>query len=309
VILAVVAGDGFATVSFAAGAAQGSAIKEFKVQAIASGTVVRTVSGIPASQTSAEVDGLDNGTSYKFKVLAVNKLGLSSDPSTPSTAVVPKPPAPSVVGSTPAGGADSVGVDDSLTVTFDKSVSSADFAGATTLRNNVSSSVLAASVSYDDATRTLTVDPAARLAEGTSYTLTLSGAGANGIRDSFGTPLPTTAITFTTVPDRTAPTVTSVSPLRGATGVKVKTNVVVRFSERMTGISTLTAVLVNRKTGRTVKTFVTVNTAGTRLTIDPRVDLARNTGYRLTLTGGASAIRDAAGNPLVTLTTRFRTRP
>ncbi len=312
VIVAVVAGDRTATVNFTAGASQGAPVQEFKVQAIANGSVVRTVAGISPAATSARVDGLDNGTSYRFKVLAVNKLGLASEPSAPSPVVVPAtvvPPGPSVVGSTPASGATVFGIAGNLTVTFDKSVTSPDFTAATTLRNNATQTSLGTVVTYDDASRTLTINPNADLTPGTSYTLTVSGDGPNGIRDTFGTPLPTTAISFTATPDGTAPTVTTVSPLGGAKGVGPKANVVARFSERVQGVSTVTAVLTNRKTGVAVRTVVSVNSAGTRVTLNPRAKLVRNTVYALTLKGGSTAIRDLAGNSLATFTTHFRTRP
>jgi manganese oxidase len=57
----------------------GSAITEYRVQVYTgSGKLVKTVSGIPASATSTVVNsGLTNGSSYKFKVLAVNAVGAS----------------------------------------------------------------------------------------------------------------------------------------------------------------------------------------------------------------------------------------
>jgi hypothetical protein len=58
-----------------------------------------------------------------------------------------------------------------------------------------------------------------------------------------------------------------------------------------------------------VRKVLVVNAAGTRVTLNPNANLARNTTYRLTLSGGGSGIRDMAGNALVTLTTHFRTRP
>jgi len=304
-----VAGDASATVGFTAGAARGAPLEEFKIQVIAGGAVVRTVQGISPGATSAAVGGLVNGTSYTFKVIAKNQLGLSSEPSAASNAVVPVGPAPLVVASTPGNGAATFAVGGNLTVTFDKSVTSSDFAAATTLRNNAALSNVAKAVSYDDATRTLTIDPTADLAPGTSYTLTLSGAGASGIRDLSGNPLATTAITFTSTPDLLAPTVTTVSPANGATGVSRTANVVVNFSERVQGITGTSVVLTNQRTGATVPKALVVNAAGTRVTLNPNVTLARNTTFRLTLTGGATRIRDMAGNALVTISTQFRTRP
>jgi len=306
---AAVAGDSSATVNFTAGAAQGAPLAEFKIQVIAGGSVVRTVNGIAPGSTSAAVGGLDNGTSYSFKVIAKNQIGLSSDPSAASNAVVPRGPGPSIVASTPSGGASTFAVSGNLTVTFDKSVTSSDFGAATTLRNNATLSNVAKAVTYNDATRTLTVNPSADLTPGTSYTLTISGAGASGIRDLSGNTLTTTAITFTSTPDLLAPTITTVAPFNGATGVNRTANVVVTFSERVQGISATSVVLTNNRTGANVAKALVVNAAGTSVTLNPNATLARNTTYRLTLIGGGARIRDMAGNALVNITTHFRTRP
>jgi hypothetical protein len=91
--------------------------------------------------------------------------------------------------------------------------------------------------------------------------------------------------------------------------VGFRTNVVARFSERVQGVSTVTAVLTNRRTGAVVRAAVTVNSAGTRVTLNPRFKLARKTVYTLTLKGGATAIRDMSGNSLAPFKTHFRTRP
>ena len=45
------------------------------------------------------------------------------------------------------------------------------------------------------------------------------------------------------------------------------------------------------------------------LTINPVANLANDTLYTVTLTGGTGAIRDIAGNPLATTTWTFRTGP
>jgi Bacterial Ig-like domain len=84
---------------------------------------------------------------------------------------------------------------------------------------------------------------------------------------------------------------------------------VANFSEQVQGISATTAFLTNQRTGVRVPTELIINNAGTRVRLNPVGDLARNTLYRLTLTGGISAIRDVAGNPLVTFNSRFRVRP
>jgi hypothetical protein len=156
------------------------------------------------------------------------------------------------------------------------------------------------------------VDPAANLVPGTTYTLNLLGTlpgGGAGIRNAAGLRLANTAITFTTLADTTAPTVTGVNPRNGATRVNPNTNVAVTFSERVLGVSTATVVLRNTVTGVAVTAVVTLNGTGTVATLNPSANLARNTLYEVTVSGGATAIRDSAGNALAgAITSGFRTR-
>ena len=79
------AGDGKATVSWTAPADNGSDITSYVVTSDP-GAITQTVDG---DQTSAEVDGLTNGTSYTFTVVAKNAVG-PGDASDPSNAVTPK---------------------------------------------------------------------------------------------------------------------------------------------------------------------------------------------------------------------------
>jgi hypothetical protein len=96
-----------ATVTFTAPAnTGGSPITGFTIDVITGTTVVNTVTGIPASATSAVITGLTNGTSYKFVVHAVNAVGAGvgsaeSNLVTPAPAVT-APTAPSI-GSAVAG--------------------------------------------------------------------------------------------------------------------------------------------------------------------------------------------------------------
>jgi len=169
---------------------------------------------------------------------------------------------------------------------------------------------VASVVTYDDATRTITLNPNANLTPGRSYTLTLVGTGTSGIRDLAGNRLAATSVTFTTAADTTAPVVTSSTPADGATGVLVGANTVVNFSETVVGLLQEGNVeLRNAATGVAVPSALTVNTTGTRVTVNPNANLARNTLYRLTLTGGTTAIRDGFDNPLATTTISFRTVP
>ena len=302
------AGDASATVRWTpgtGGAAQPPT--EHRIQVLRNGEVVRTVNGIAGDATSTVVGALSNDVTYTFRVIAVNAIGASA-PSAESNAVTPDTAFPRVLSSNPADNAVDVPIGDNLTATFSRAVSSPNWTAAVQLRNNATGTLVGRVVTYDPATRTVTVNPNANLVPSRSYTMTLIGTGANGIRDAAGVRLPTTTVDFTTRADTTAPVVTTTTPADGATGVGLGANTVVNFSERVVGLNQSTVELRNTATGTLVPRALTVNAAGTRVTINPDANMARNTVYEVRLVGGPAAIRDAFDNPLATTTFSFRTR-
>ena len=71
-------GQTSALVTFAAPADDGnSEILGYAVQVISGGEVQRTITGIGPDQNSVEVTGLAPGTAYRFRVLAINRMGSS----------------------------------------------------------------------------------------------------------------------------------------------------------------------------------------------------------------------------------------
>jgi methionine-rich copper-binding protein CopC len=240
----------------------------------------------------------------------VNQVGLSSPLSAASNSVTPIDPTPGVVASTPTNGATGASLTANLTVTFSQAVTG--IAANSVILRNPAGTALPAALAFNATTRVLTVNPNADLTPGTAYTLNLLGTlpgGGAGIRNAAGLRLANTAIGFTTAADVTAPTVTAVNPANNATRVNPNTNVVATFSERVQGVTTATMVLRNTVTGASVNATVTLNAAGTAATLNPVANLARNTVYQVTLTGGAANIRDTAGNALTgPVTASFTTR-
>ena len=110
--------------------------------------------------------------------------------------------------------------------------------------------------------------------------------------------------------DTTAPTVTDTSPAGGATGVAVTANVTGSFSEAMNS-STLTSDTFTLKTGTTtVPAAVSYNSTNNVATLNPGADLAAGTTYTATIRGGATGVKDAAGNALAAdRTWTFTTAP
>lgn len=105
-----------------------------------------------------------------------------------------------------------------------------------------------------------------------------------------------------------APAVTSVSPAAKATAVAAGTNVAATFSTAVQGVSAGTFVLRNAA-GNSIAATVTYNATTLTATLDPAASLAPDASYTAILTGGASAIRDAAGTPLASTSWTFTTGP
>ena len=210
-------------------------------------------------------------------------------------------PAPTVTGRTPAVNGLSVAVGANVTAQF--SVPVTGYSSTTAQLKTAAGKVVPAAVSYNGSTRTLTLNPTANLVADSRYTVTLTG-GPSGIRDGVDNPLATTTWSFTT---GAAPVVTARTPASGATGISVSSNVAVRFSEPVRGLSGST-VQLRTPTGKAVPAVLSYNSSTRTLTLDPTTALARGTRYTVVLLGGTSAIRDGVGNPLPTLTWVFRTR-
>lgn len=105
--------------------------------------------------------------------------------------------------------------------------------------------------------------------------------------------------------DTTAPTVTSTTPTDGATNVSPSDPISVQFSEPMTAstVSTSTIELrngANALVGRTVAYNSGTNTA----VVTPSATLATGATYTVSVLGGSSGVKDAAGNAMSASTLR-----
>ncbi|WP_448627927.1 fibronectin type III domain-containing protein [Geodermatophilus sp. URMC 64] len=216
--------------------------------------------------------------------------------------------APTVTAKTPADTATNVAVATDVTATFSEGV---DGVSATTFTlKDAAGATIPGTVTRTGTSNQWVLKPNANLAFSTSYTATLTG-GAQAIRDAANNPLTTVTWNFTTVaaPDTTAPTVTGQAPSANATGVGSTSNVTATFSEDVQGVDGTTYTLRAAGSTTDVPATVSYNAATKVAMLDPTADLAFSTSYTATLTGGAQAIRDAANNPLTTVTWSFTTAP
>jgi len=107
--------------------------------------------------------------------------------------------------------------------------------------------------------------------------------------------------------DRVAPQLATRTPGPGDVGVGRRRNVVVTFTERVLGVGGQTF-QVRTVADIRVPATVTLSADGRTATLNPAARLAPDTRYRVTITGGASNVRDVAGNGLLSTAWRFTTR-
>ncbi len=305
VIGTATAGNGSATVNWTAPAPNGSpAVSSYDI-VVSDG---RVITGIPAGATSRVVNGLTNGTAYTFQVRAVNVIG-AGPLSDMSNSVTPTAPVgPQITSRSPGVDATNVPVGTNVDTFFDQPMTAGGFTTATVMLRNPAGQQIAATVGYNATLQRVRLNPSANLATNTVYTVTLTG-GPAAIRSATGVPLTTTSWSFTTE-GPSAPTVTATTPAAGTTGVARGTNAIANFSQAVVGVNGTTFQLRNTNTNAVVAAVVTINNAGTRAVLNPNNALARNTQFRATLTGGAGAIRSAAGGvPLATTSWVFTTAP
>jgi uncharacterized protein DUF4082/Big-like domain-containing protein len=173
-------------------------------------------------------------------------------------------------------------------------------------------SIITANVSYNSSNNTVTITPVAALTASKTYTISVVG-GFQGVKDIAGNPLAQTfTATFTTAAappvDTTPPTVSSISPSNGSSNVAVAAPLSVTFSEAL-DLNSVSASTIKLLRGATLLTAnVTYNAATRTATVTPTAALSNSTSYTISVVGGTSGIKDAAGNALLsTVTSTFTT--
>lgn len=162
--------------------------------------------------------GLTSG-SHTFQVRSTDSAG-NTDGTPASQTWTVDTVAPTVTSTVPTSGATGVSPAANITAVFSEGMNAATITSSTfTIKiKQGNNPLLAATVAYDPATRTATLDPNANLSNSTTYTVTVKG-GVSGVKDSVGNALASDfSWNFTTgVQDLTPPTVTLTTPANGTT--------------------------------------------------------------------------------------------
>jgi hypothetical protein len=99
-------------------------------------------------------------------------------------------------------------------------------------------------------------------------------------------------------PDNTAPTVTTVSPANGATGVSTLANATATFSEAMDPATFTTTTVTLLRGATPVTVSVSYDPATKVVTVHPNAALTAGATHTVTIKSGSAGVKDLAGNPL-----------
>jgi methionine-rich copper-binding protein CopC len=209
--------------------------------------------------------------------------------------------APTVTARSPASGATGVNTATTVTATFSEAMDATTISTSTFELRDSSNALLAATVTYNAATRIATLTPSSLLTAGATYTATVRGGTTDPrVKDLAGNALAANSTwSFTTSGDVTPPTVTATSPASGSTGVNGTTNVTATFSEAMNAATINTGTFVLRDpSNAVVAAAVSYNTTSFVATLNPSPTLNPGATYTATVVSGASGAKDATGNAL-----------
>jgi methionine-rich copper-binding protein CopC len=142
-----------------------------------------------------------------------------------------------------------------------------------------------------------------QLTNGTAYNFRVRAVNAIGTGA-----LSTASAAVTPRSELVAPAVTAQSPVANSTGFAPSANITVTFSEAVEGV-TNTTFQVRSAAGTLVGAVVSRNGTTNQWILNPNANLANDTRYTVTLTGGTTAIRDAAGNALTSTSWTFLSGP
>jgi len=253
------------------------------------GTHSYTVTFIPAFAADFTTSA-STAISFTVNAVVVTPPGDGGGGGTPgggTPPIVVTPPAtpvvtaPKVMSRTPGVNATGVTRTGNITAKFSKSVTGVN-ARSFTLRTKAGAAV-AAAVSYNSASRMATLNPTRTLLADTTYVATLSSA------ITAGKALAVTRWSFTT---GARPSIIARTPAANTRNVARAANVTVRFSEKVTGVSGSSLMLMT-PSGRRVAAVVSYNRFTRMATLNPSSRLAAGTKYTVLV---GSAIKDAAGN-------------
>jgi len=233
------------------------------------------------------------------------------------------PPPPQIVSYSPGAGSTEIDIVTNVNVSFSVDMDPATISSANLKLLDPAGTAVGATVSYNAATRTATLDPTTNLAVSSTYSPQVL-AGADGPKDTSGRQLASGATwSFGTAPDTTTPEIVdgTQSPTPALEEVAADTAVSVSFNEPMMPSSITRATfelqrLDLEKSGEvsnrlSVEATVTYDAASLVARLQPKAKLDYSARHEAIVHGASSergAVKDVAGNEMVSdATWQFKT--
>lgn len=227
-----------------------------------------------------------------------------------TTAALPDTTRPTVTVTVPAPGAAAVANNTALTATFSEPMSPATISGISfTVVNTSLGTPVGGTVSYSVPAQTATFVPTGGvLASSSVFTATVTAAATDLAGNALagntavlpGAGNHVWAFTTAALPDTVAPTVTAISPQDASTAVCLTRTVSATFSEPMDAATIGPLSFVVSAAGLPVAGTVLYDALSRVATFTPAAPAgyAANTAFTVTVRGGASGVKDLAGNAL-----------
>lgn len=265
-----------------------------------SGAIVfDTGTNLWARGLAPNVDGTEDANGRIRQATANVLADMGAVATTPDPALAfDEPGPPQVTGGVPAAGETGVAPGAAITATFDRELDPSTVDGDTVTLTTGGDAV-AAEIAWDRASRTITVTPAAPLAEA-NYTLTLG----TGLKGWAGVGLAAPVTRAFTPGAGAPPTLTTTSPADGATAVPTDATATATANRALDPNSvSASTVSLHAGAGAPVAAAVAYDAATRTISVAPAGALAEATTYTVTLDG----VQAAGGAPMATTSWTFTT--
>ncbi len=267
-----------------------------------------TVAYTGVSAVFSPTVNLDSNTTYTVTV-TTGARDLSGNPLAKDfviswkTAAAPDTTAPKVISTINANGATGVAANTKIGATFNEGMDPLTINNTTFTFKQGGDTAVPGEVSYSGVTALFT--PKGNLSVGSTYVGTIT----TGAKDLAGNPLASNYVwSWTVVPgidffpplDTSPPSVGITAQVNGATNVPIDTTVGATFSEGMDPLRMTNVNFTLKETVSGTAVAGTVSYSGVNAVFTPLANLAPNLSHTATIKGGASGVRDLAGNVMTT---------